>query len=58
MSALQTLKEILPASHNEGIETHQFECQNCAERFESAKNDDLIMCPECLTHEAEVVEPA
>lgn len=58
MSALQTIKEILPVSTNEGIETQLFECQNCSERFESAKNDDRIMCPECLAHEAEVVETA
>jgi DNA-directed RNA polymerase subunit RPC12/RpoP len=56
MSGLQTVKDLIPGLSEEGVETHTFECQDCFERFESAKDARRVQCPDCLSNRVEQVE--
>jgi protein-arginine kinase activator protein McsA len=56
MSGLQTVKDLVPGLGDQGVETEMFECQDCFERFESAKDRRRVQCPDCLSNQVEQVE--
>lgn len=38
-----------------GIDIHVFECSECAETFESAKQPTRASCPECLSNDVSAI---
>ena len=56
MSALQTLKELIPGADDDGVETQTYECQSCFETFDSAKDQDRVECPDCLSADVQPVD--
>lgn len=50
MSALDSIKSIIPGTGDgSDVSTQTFECDDCGETFETAKDLDRAECPECLS---------
>lgn len=39
-----------------GLDTNEFECEDCGNTFESAKRPERVQCMECLSSEATIVD--
>lgn len=55
MSILDSLKAALPVGESSPDIT-EYECQECGNRFESAKVPDRAQCMDCLSRNVEVVD--
>lgn len=54
MSVVDTLKDFI--STDSGVTVKEYRCTDCEGTFESAKDPDRAACPECLSHDVEVIQ--
>lgn len=55
MSLLDFLKESLPLGES-SPDVNEYECQECGNRFESAKDPGRTQCLDCLSRDVDVVD--
>jgi protein-arginine kinase activator protein McsA len=55
MSVIETVKSVLPVADDSGVETTEYVCTDCESTFPSAKSDERVACPDCLSKEVERV---
>jgi tRNA(Ile2) C34 agmatinyltransferase TiaS len=55
VSTLQTLKTVLPGIETTDTDTTTYECQDCGNHIESAKDSADVRCLDCVSDDVEPV---
>jgi hypothetical protein len=53
MSALQKLKSVVPGVDESNSDTTRYECQECGNVIESAKDPESVRCLDCISDDVE-----